>query len=62
MRTRGSQSRRGAGRSGIGAWLHRIIRKEQQGDRQWEEQRRRERTGKIGEDVRTEEEAREGRR
>jgi hypothetical protein len=61
MRRRGSESRRRAGWSGIGAWLYRIIRKEQQGDRQWEEQRRRERSGKIGEDIRTEEETREGR-
>jgi hypothetical protein len=63
MRRRGSQSTRRAGwASGVGAWLHRIIRKEQRGDPQWEEESRRERVGKIGENVRTEEEAREGRR
>jgi hypothetical protein len=45
--------------SRVSAWLRRIIRKEQLSDPQWDEEIRRERTGKMGENIRTEEEARE---
>jgi hypothetical protein len=44
--------------SRIGSWLRRIVRREQLADPQWDEERRREQSGKMGEDIRTEEEPR----
>jgi hypothetical protein len=59
MRSRRSSSKRRAGlASRIGGWLRRIIRNEQHGDPQWEEESRRERTGKSGENIHTDNEAR----
>ena len=37
--------------SRVGRWLRSVIRKEREGDVQWEEESRRERTGKMGEDI-----------
>jgi hypothetical protein len=48
--------------SRISAWLQRIIRKDQLADPQWDEEERRERTGKMGEDIRTEDESRDSTR
>jgi hypothetical protein len=45
--------------SRVSAWLGKIIRKEQLADPQWAEETRRERTGEMGENIRTEEEARD---
>ncbi|HMI87008.1 MAG TPA: hypothetical protein VK550_23095 [Polyangiaceae bacterium] len=40
----------------LGSWLRGVVRKEQLADPQWDEEARREQTGKIGEDLRTREE------
>jgi hypothetical protein len=38
-------------------WLGNVIRREQRADPQWKEEERRERTGKMGENIHTEDEA-----
>jgi hypothetical protein len=58
VRTRPSKARHRSFSSRIGSWLRRIVRREQLVDPQWDEERRREQSGKMGEDIRTEEEAR----
>jgi hypothetical protein len=37
--------------SRIGSWLRGLVRKEQRADPEWEEEVRREQTGKMGEDI-----------
>jgi len=59
MRVRRAKGPRVTFASRISAWLRRVIRKDQLADPQWEEEARRERTGKMGEDIRTEDEARD---
>ena len=59
MRARRTTRPRASFAARVGAWLRRIIRKDQLADPQWDEERRRERTGKMGENLRTEDEARD---
>jgi hypothetical protein len=42
--------------SRIGTWLRAVVQKAQQADPQWDEELRRERTGKMGENIRGQEE------
>jgi hypothetical protein len=42
----------------LGNWLRGVVRKEQHADPEWEEEVRREQTGKMGEDIRLPEDMR----
>jgi hypothetical protein len=42
----------------LGGWLRRVVRNEQRADPEWDEEVRREQTGKMGEDIRLPEDIR----
>ena len=44
--------------SRVGSWLRGLVRREQLADPEWEEEVRREQTGKMGEDIRLPEDIR----
>jgi hypothetical protein len=46
----------------IGHWLRGVVKKEQRADPQWDEEVKREETGKMGEDIRLPEDMRQSER